>query len=104
MGLLISKKELHRVKQYQYVCMFDEQEHARPFKKFLASTKAGVKKLEDEGHTICFIGPEDILAVVESYQLPEGITLQVERRPEGTDPDEAEAEGSVESFAYYGTD
>ncbi len=92
------------MKQYQYVCMFDEPDNAQPFKRFLESKKTGFKKVEDHGHTICFVGAEDMLAVIETYKLPEGITLQVERRPEGSDPDEAEADGSVESFAYYGTD
>lgn len=63
-----------------------------------------VTNLEDEGHTICFIGPTKVFELIESYQLPEGITLQVERRPAGSDPDDAEAEGVLESFAYYGSD
>lgn len=92
------------MEQYQYVCMFDNQKDARPFKKHVASSKANLSNLEDEGHTICFIGPSDLLSLIEAYKLPEGITLQVERRPAGVDPDDAEAEGTVESYAYYGVD
>jgi hypothetical protein len=90
--------------QYQYVCMFEEPKQARLFKKFLASSKAEFTHLEDAGHTICFVGSTDMLAIVETYKIPDGITLQLERRPAGSDPDEAEADGTVECFAYYGTD
>ena len=92
------------MKQYQYVCMFEKPKDAKPFKKFLTSSDGTITNLEDVGHTICFIGPKAMLALVERYKLPEGITLQVERRPAGSDPDDAEAEGTVESYAYYGSE
>ena len=90
--------------QYQYVCMFDDRKDARPFKKYVVASKAELSNLEDEGHTICFIGSNDLLGLIEGYKLPEGVTLQVERRPAGVGPDDAEADGTVESYAYYGAE
>ena len=92
------------MKKYQYVCMFDEPKHARPFKNCLAASKAAFTNLEDEGQTISLVGADEMLALIEEYKLPEEITLQVERRPAGSEPEDAEADATLESFAYYGVE
>ena len=90
--------------KFQYVCMFDDQVDGKKFKNYLLANSSGMENVEDEGHTICFVGAKRLLSLISRYKLAPGITLQVERRPAGTDPDEADAEGLVESFEYYGVE
>lgn len=89
--------------KYQYVCIFDDLTDGKNFYHHIKSKELSIENLEDEGHTICFVGTQKLLSEIEKYKLPVGVTLQVERRPAGSDPDEAESEGLVEFFAYYGT-
>jgi hypothetical protein len=89
--------------KYQYVCIFDDEEEGGEFKIYIKKYGKSFSRLEDAGHTICFVGSKKMLSVVERYRLPDDATMHVERRPAGIDSDQAAADGLEESFVYHGS-
>jgi hypothetical protein len=83
--------------------MFSEVSHARAFAKWIRGHLKNKDSLEEEGDTICFIGPSGAIDEIERYDLPTDASLSVERRPAGMDVDEADESGVNETFSYYGT-